>query len=202
MAAQDDFRATYQYGTLLILPPPDVAAVVDELRERYDPASAAICGAHITLTQPFVVEPRETELASLAATVAGHAPFFIQWGPLTTFLPYPCIYFEIRPPEPIMQLRGTLHGLGLFNLSLPFSGDDFVPHMSVTDGHPDAEETQRIFEELRASVPHGVFPCSEVVYSRPNEQLRFVAERIFPLTAFPATENVDHAPALNGGQAT
>lgn len=181
MTVSDEFRATYQYGTLLILPPPHEAAVVDELRERYDPASAAVAGAHITLTQPFVAEPGEDELASLGATIAGFEPFFIHWGPPATFLPYPCIYFDIRPADPIMRLRRALHELGLFNLALPFSGDDFIPHMSITDGSPDAKETERIFEELRDTAPSGVFPCSEVVYSRPDEQFRFSTARVFPL---------------------
>jgi 2'-5' RNA ligase len=181
MPVNDAFRATYQYGTLLILPPPHVAAIVDELRERYDPASAAVCGAHITLTQPFAAEPGEAELMLVGDTLAGFEPFFIHWGPLATFLPYPCIYFAIQPREPVMQLRGALHGLGFFNLALPFSGDDFVPHMSITDGHPDAEETERIFEELHDTVPNGVFPCSEVVYSRPDELFRFQTIRIFSL---------------------
>jgi hypothetical protein len=32
MPERDEFRTTYQYGTLLVLPPPNVTAVVDELR--------------------------------------------------------------------------------------------------------------------------------------------------------------------------
>lgn len=181
MTAHDEFRSIYQYGTLLILPPPHVAAIVDELRERYDPASAAVAGAHITLTQPFAAEPSEAELALVGETLAGFDPFFIHWGPLANFLPYPCIYFAIQPREPVMQLRGALHGLALFNTTLPFSGDDFVPHISITDGHPDADATARIFEELRDTVPNGVFPCSEVVYSRPDEQFRFQTLHTFSL---------------------
>jgi hypothetical protein len=68
---------------------------------------------------------------------------------------------------------------------LPYSGDDFVPHMSVTDGYPDAEQTKRIFEELRDVVPSGVFPCTEVVYSRPDGNFRFHTARVFPLSTLP-----------------
>ncbi len=69
-----------------------MCAVVNPLRERYDPVSDAICDAHITMTQPFVREPSDADLAVIADVASRHEPLEIVYGPLGTFLPYPCLY--------------------------------------------------------------------------------------------------------------
>lgn len=179
--SEAEFRRIWGNGTLVILPPPEVARVVDELRRRHDPRSADIIGAHITLTQPFLREPDAADLARIAAVVAEAEPFTIDWGPLNTFLPYPCIHFEVHPIEAVSRLRGALHALGLFNVALPFSGDDFIPHMTITEGYLDAAETRRLFDELRNSAPSGTFPCTTVTYSAPDRDFRFQPRASFPL---------------------
>ena len=188
MAAQPDaeFRRIWAHGTLVLLPPADVAALVDDLRARHDPRSAALIGAHITLTQPFLAPPDAGALAGVAAVVATVPPFTIHWGPLNTFMPYPCIHFEIHPTEPVLRLRDALHALGLFNLALPHSGSDFIPHMTVAEGYADAVDTQRLFDALRDGAPSGLFTCTTVIYSCPDADFRFQPRASFALGGSPA----------------
>ena len=52
----EDWQRDYRLGIILILPPPEVSDEIDLLRARYDPRSAAICPAHISLSDPLCRE--------------------------------------------------------------------------------------------------------------------------------------------------
>lgn len=176
-----DFQRTYAHGTLVLWPPDAVRAPVNQLRQRYDPASQAICDAHITLPQPFITEPDQEDWRAVEAALANFGPFDLSYGPLRSFLPYPCIYLEIGPRETIMQLRSALHDTGLFNLSLPFSDASFIPHMSITDGYPDESQTRSIFTALSGSELRGHFLCDRIAYIRPDAGFHFEVARTLPL---------------------
>lgn len=176
-----DWQKDFKYGTFVIWPPDPVREVVNRLRERYDPLSQRICEAHITLTQPFLRRPAELDWDQLETIVSGFAPFTIRYGPLNTFLPYPCIYYEIHPSARVKALRAALHETGLFNLDRPHT-DDFVPHMTINDGRPDAARTQEIFDALRTSVSDGAFECREIAFILPDSGFHFEVVRTLPLT--------------------
>ncbi|MEX1158622.1 MAG: 2'-5' RNA ligase family protein, partial [Thermomicrobiales bacterium] len=90
-------------------------AVVNPLREQYDPASAAACEAHITLTQPFVTEPTDADLVVIARVLERFEPIEVSYGPLDTFLPHPCVYLAIAPVAPLTALHEALQATGLFH---------------------------------------------------------------------------------------
>ncbi len=167
-------------GTLAVWPPVKVRRVVNQLRKQYDPISHSVCEAHITLTQPFLHPPSENDWHQLEGIIAGFEPFSIRYGPLNTFLPYPCIYYEIHPAERVLEIRRALHKTGMFNLELPHT-DDFVPHMSITDGRPDIIRTKEIFEDLRGVVVGGSFQCTEIAFIVPDSDFRFGIARTLPL---------------------
>lgn len=182
MPVDDDFRGHYRFGTFVIWPPDDLRAQVNTLRQRYDPASQGICDAHITLTQPFLAEPSERDWVEIERVAAAHVPLTVNYGPLDTFLPYPCVYLDVQPDEPLRALQRALYDLGLFNLALPFSDpEQYVFHMSITDGYPDEAQTRQILDALRGSEPHGSFVASEIVYIRPDERFHFSEDRAFEL---------------------
>ncbi len=182
MGASDEFKQTYCHGTFVIWPPDDVRAAVGALRQRYDPASQAICDAHITLTQPFVREPSAEDLARISETVSDFAPVELEYGPLATFLPYPCVYLDIQPANAVRSLRRALHDLGLFDLSLPFSDpDEFIPHMSITDGYPDEAQTRVTLAALAGSEPRGRFQLTSVAWIRPDDDFHFRTAETFML---------------------
>lgn len=180
MAASDEFKRLYRHGALVIWPPEDVRATVGALRKRYDPSSQAICDAHITLSQPFRAAPTPDDLARIEAVVARYLPLEIVYGPLGTFLPYPCVYLEIQPAEPLRALQRTLYDLELFDLSQPFSDPDtFIFHMSITDGHPDGDQTRQILEALSGSEPIGRFVAGSVAWIHPDAGFHFETVRLF-----------------------
>jgi 2'-5' RNA ligase len=182
MPSDGEFQRVYRFGTFVIWPPADLRAVVNQLRQRYDPASQAVCDAHITLTQPFLAEPSEQDWAAIERVADAHPPLTIEYGPLGTFLPYPCVYLDIKRAESLRALQRALYDLGIFNRSLPFSDpDQYVFHMSITDGYPDEEQTRQILVALRGSEPHGMFHASEIAYIRPDERFHFFEVRAFKL---------------------
>lgn len=177
-----EFKRLYQHGALVLWPPQDVRAVVGALRQRYDPASQAICDAHVTLSQPLLAEPSREELMKITATVASFTPLELSFGPLATFLPYPCVYLQIQPREPLRALQADLYALGLFNRALPHSDpDEYVFHMSITDGYPDAAQTALIRDALTGSEPTGRFLVEAVAWIKPDADFHFELVREFRL---------------------
>lgn len=181
-AVNDAMRRDYACGALVIWPPDEVREAVNFWRQRFDPHSHAICEAHITLTQPFLWEPDEHEFELIGQTVASHRSFAIEYGPLNSFLPYPCVYLEIRPSEAVLRLREDLHHLGMFDLNRPHTRG-FIPHMSITDGYPDPEQCRLILTALERDAPRGTFSCDHVSYIRPDDDFHFEVEREFFLVA-------------------
>jgi 2'-5' RNA ligase superfamily len=174
LAPSDSFKRIYRYGALVIWPPDDVRVTVGELRRRYDPASQATCEAHITLTPPFLREPTVTDLSAISDVVSCQPVLELEYGPVATFLPYPCVYLEIAPVEPLRALQRSLYALELFDLSMPYSDlDIFVFHMSITDGYPDQEQTRHIHNALAGSEPKGHFEAQSVTWIRPDGDFRF-----------------------------
>jgi len=175
-AWQEDFRP----GTLVILPPARIRRTVDQLREECDPVSHAWYGTHITLTQPFVNPPQEDDWTRLAQVAAGFDAFQIDYGPLRSFLPYPCIWYEIQPKDRVIAIRTALHDTGLFNLALPHT-DDSIPHMTITEGRPGRKVDENLLAELRNRTSEGSFLCAEVTYFLPDAGFHFSAQRTLAL---------------------
>jgi 2'-5' RNA ligase len=166
----------FRYGTFIIRPPVDVRTTVNALRARYDPTSHAVSEAHVTLTQPFVVEPEDETWRAIDAVCAAHEPFEIEFGPLHTFLPYPCVYLDIQPADIVLRLRADLHALGMFNLTLPYT-EGFVPHMTISDHYVGEERTREIFAELRDNAPEGTFLCDRITWIVPDDRFTFRVAR-------------------------
>ena len=182
-----EWQKKYRYGTLVLWPPDAVRQQVNALRQRYDPESQRICETHITLTQPLLRGPTEVDWRALQDVVAACSPFTIQYGPLGTFLPYPCIYYAIEPAQKVLALRADVHATGLCNLSLPLT-EGFVPHMSLNDGRPDEQATRAIYRDLTQNPPpNGAFHCHDVAYIVPDETFAFTVARRLPMADEPTT---------------
>lgn len=181
MSAEDawpDWQRVYSHGTLVIWPPDPVRHVVNELRRNYDPVSQDACDAHVTLTQPLVRQPTEDEWRRLRTIVDRFHRFRCDYGPVRSFLPAPVVWLEVQPSARILEIRRALHDTGLFNLELPHT-EDFVPHLTVTEGRSGPEVNEELRVEIAAAAPRGSFTCADVAYIRPDEAFRFsVATRL------------------------
>lgn len=175
------FLHAYQHGTLVIWPPDNVRRVVNSLRRHYDPASASLCAAHITLTWPFLAVPSSGDWQVIDQIASATEQLHIQYGPLGSFLPYPCVYLQIEPASTVRQLHTDLHATGLFDDSSPLTGENFVPHMSITDGYPDPVQTRLILDGLQGYEPAGVFCCQEISWIVPDTSSVFQIRRSIPL---------------------
>ena len=171
-----EWQKVYTHGTLVIWPPYQVGEVVNQFRDKYDPVSQSFCGAHITITQPFLRQPSSSEWDELGEVVSSFESFEMQYGPINSFLPYPCIFFEIQPSELVLAIRQALHATGMFNLDLPHT-DDFIPHMTVTEGQSDIEVTEELFTKLRDEISGGTFICSNIAYIVPDRVFHFGIQR-------------------------
>jgi len=180
MSEWTNWQESFRCGVLVIVPPERVRRTVDRLRAGYDPTSHSYFGTHITLTQPMVRIPREDDWARLVQVAAGFDAFRIEYGPPDSFLPYPCIWFRIRPNARVLEIRKALHGVGLFNLGLPHT-DDFIPHMTITEGRSGRKVDEELLAELRDRSVEGSFVCREVAYITPNPRFRFAVRRTLKL---------------------
>jgi 2'-5' RNA ligase len=145
---------------------------VDKQRESYDPISQSYIGAHITVTQPFLRTPTEADWDVCVRSLEKIQPFEIRYGPLKSFLPYPCIWYDVQPAEIVLDIREALHQTGLFNLQEGYI-EDFIPHMTITEGQSGPEVTTALMEELQAESKTGSFLCEELVLSAPGQDFRF-----------------------------
>ena len=176
MEEWQDWQKVYRYGTMVVWPPDDVRAVVNRLREEYDPLSQAICEAHITLTQPLLRPLADQEWVEVAQIAASFDPFELTYGPLNSFLPYPCIWYEVHPRERVLEMRRALHETGFFNLTLPHT-QGFIPHMTITEGQSGPPVDQALLESLRGQVKSGSFWCEDVAYIVPDRTFHFEVAR-------------------------
>jgi len=167
------WRDAYRHGTLLLLPPEPLRATLDPLRRRHDPASAQMCTAHITLTQPFVAPLSDADVHAIAEVVRGHAPFDVVLGPVERLAP-DVVVLRVEPRHRVLSLRQRLHALGLFDLSLPFT-EGFVPHLTLSE---------RGLVEPLPPLPAASFPCASVHHLVPDDDFVFGVRQVFALGSY------------------
>jgi len=175
-----DWQKPFQFGTIVIWPPEDVRRIVDAQRERMDPVSQAICGTHITVTQPLTASLDNSAWRQVRAILWRHDPFKITYGPLNSFLPYPCIWYEIRPVQKVLDLRNALHDTGDFNLELRYT-TNFIPHMTITEGLSGPTVNEVLLAQLQGESRPGSLPCDSLAYIVPDDHFRFHVEAQLPL---------------------
>jgi 2'-5' RNA ligase len=175
------WQRDYRYGTLVIRPPPNLAADLDSIRERLDPASAAHIGAHLTLTPPFAVAPTSADEERVRLAIRGVASMRLRLDRPTQFSGSSVIYLPVVPTQAFMNLREVLLATGLFRLDLPHT-TDFVPHLTLSE-----------FGTAPVAVPGPEVPppkamaflVEEVAWVVPDEAFHFTVRRTFTLASLP-----------------
>ena len=182
MGSWDDWQRPYRFGTIVIWPPDEARQAVNSQRAEYDPVSHAYCQAHVTVTQPLRRRLDGDEWRQVSALLLGHASFELRFGPVNSFLPYPCVWYETHPIEKILELRSVLHQTGFFNLKMKHA-QDFIPHLTITEGLSGPTVDQGLLERIRSESTTGSFLCKELAYIVPNEAFRFEVVSILPLAS-------------------
>jgi len=167
-----DWGKHYQHGLFIIQPPEDIRAIVDAQRETYDPLSYSYVGSHITVTQPLLDKPSEKDWERLLQALENIQPFLITYGPIKSFLPYPCIWYDIQPAERVLEIRSALHQTGLFNLEEGYI-EDFIPHMTITEEQSGPKVTLELLDQIQEESQPGSFLCEELIFSAPDQNFHF-----------------------------
>ena len=175
----EDWQKLFQFGTIVIWPPDVVREIVNLQRQRYDPVSQSYCETHISVSQPLL-RLLDDEWDRIHQLLFGYQTFTIQYGPLNSFLPYPCIWYEIQPREYILEIRNALHKTGFFNLDMKLT-TNFIPHMTITEGLSGPPVDETLLQLLQEESREGSFQCTELAYIYPDEQFCFNVEKKFPL---------------------
>jgi 2'-5' RNA ligase len=164
-----DWAQVYRFGVLLIFPPAPLRAQVNALRDAHDPASQAVCDAHISLTTPLARPIDAADWRELEAIAAAFAPFAIHYGPLLQLEPVVCL--AIEPHATLDRLRVALESAAVF-AGAPARKYAFLPHMTIAE-FITAEQSVRLMRELADVVPSGSFPCTGVAYAVPDANFHF-----------------------------
>jgi 2'-5' RNA ligase len=173
-----DWRKAYVYGTLVVWPPDNVRDVVNRLRAEHDPLSQSYCETHITITQPLLRQLDSIEWSHIETLISDINAFEIHYGPLNSFLPYPCIYYEIHSGEKLLTIRKLLHETGFFNLRIPHP-ENWVMHMSITEGLSGPKVNHELLESLKRRVAAGSFTCTAISHIVPDSEFHFKVEKTF-----------------------
>jgi 2'-5' RNA ligase len=172
------WQRAYHFGLLVIVPPPQIASVLDAIRERLDPVSAATFGAHITVTPPFIAAPSAADEERVEKAIRGEAQVRLQLDRPTQFSGSSVVYLPVVPSEGVHALRTTLLATGLFRLDQPHTSD-FVPHLTLSEFGSAPEEalgTNLPPPEAMAFVP------DTVAWVVPDEAFHFKVHRTFRLS--------------------
>ena len=181
MNSWEDWQKPYGFGTLVIWPPDALREIVNSQREQTDPVSASYCEAHISVTQPLRGYPGSEEWKRLDSILSRIESFEISYGPINTFLPYPCILYDVQPTEKVLEIRNLLHQTGLFNLDMKHP-QNFIPHMTITEGLSGPEVDENLFQLLQEESGKGIFQCKGLSYIVPDENFRFWVKKFLPLS--------------------
>ena len=163
----------------MIEPPPEVAAVLDPIRERFDPVSASRVGAHITVTPPFIEAPAPADEARVADVIRGIPSMRLRLGMPRRFGGSSVIYLPVVNAEGIGRLRELLLATGLFRLDLPHT-TEFVPHLTISEFGATPEAA------LSTVIPapgESAFHVGSVAWMVPDEEFQFGVRRTFALGA-------------------
>ena len=180
MESWEDWQKLYRFGTIVISPPDEVRKFVNAQREKYDPVSQACCEAHVSITQPLGRRLGSDEWHHVSNLLRRHESFEVRFGPVKSFLPYPCIWYEIQPSEKILNIRSALHQTGFFNLAMKHP-ETFIPHMTITEGLSGPPVDQGLLDQIAAEGATGTFLCESLSYIIPNQEFHFELASTLPL---------------------
>ena len=172
------WQRAYRYGLLVIVPPPEIASVLDPIRERLDPVSAATFGAHVTVTPPFAAAPSAADEERVETAIRIVASMRLQLDRPTRFSGSSVVYLPVVPSHGVYALRTALLATSLFRLDLPHT-TDFVPHLTLSEFGSAPEEA---FRANLLQPKAMAFLVDTVAWVVSDESFHFTVRRTFRLS--------------------
>ncbi len=166
-----DWQRDYRLGLILILPPEHVARRIDALRARHDPRSHAICPAHISISDPLRREMTPGLAEEVQAILDQVEPFTLSYHRPHASPHRAGVACPITPQEAIDELKRSLHAASAFDDQVHLRRN--IPaHMTIAE-FISIEDSRRLCEGLRETVPGGSFLCDRLELIVPDERFHF-----------------------------
>lgn len=173
------WQEEYAFGAFYIFPPQDLGDSVDALRRIHDPVSAAICRAHVSLTEPLRSRLDEAQDGEIREVLMTLEPFAVDYGPIRGFAPHPGVALAIRPEASVRSLRDAIHSTSAFQ-GAAFKRAEIPPHLTIAE-FITIGRSAVLLDELAGVIPSGSFECNEVVLAAPDAGFHFHDVRRFSI---------------------
>lgn len=180
LSSWEKWQYEYRFGAFYIFPPAGIVETMDKLRSEFDPRSAAICQAHISLSEPLTGPITEKELDEIRDTVGKIGSFELDYGPLKRFPPYPGVCYDISPKDRFAGLRSAIHGCSAFAES-KMTRKEIAPHITIAEFGLTMDDSEGLRKRLEGTVRSGKFVCTEIEYAVPNKDFFFERKLTLPL---------------------
>lgn len=174
-----NWQRDYRYGVILILPPVEVSDPINELRARYDPRSAAISPAHISVSDPLQGKMTNEFSEEIRGILSRIKPFTLHYDKPHASTKRPGVAYPILPQEPIDELKEKLHKATVFGNNV-YQRRNIPAHLTIAE-FISIEEGLKIAEELQPTAPSGSFLCDRLELMIPDEQFCFRQAETFLL---------------------
>ncbi|MGH1362171.1 MAG: 2'-5' RNA ligase family protein [Calditrichia bacterium] len=174
-----DWQLDYRFGVILILPPDDLAKPINELRAAYDPQSAAICPAHISVSDPLQEEMTDSFRKEIVIILQNIEPFELHYDKPQASTKRAGVAYPITPQKPIDELKKALHRAKIFGDD-EFQRGHIPAHMTIAE-FISIEDSLRICAELHDTAPSGSFLCDRLELMIPDERFCFQRQETFYL---------------------
>ncbi len=175
-----DWQRDYRFGVLLILPPSDIARKLDRLRQRYDPASAEISPAHISVSRPLNAKLNDARCDEIRDVLAEVDPFELVFEKPHASPDYAGVSYPVHPQAAIDELKRAIHRASVF-ANGGHERDNIPAHITVAE-FISIEESLDLARELEATSSRTEFTCDRLTLVVPDEQFRFHRTADFPFT--------------------
>jgi len=167
--------------TALLVPLPEVDALVRSWREVYDPSGRVGVPAHVTVLAPFVSPETidERVIADLREATADFAPFEVAFRRAARF--FNALYLAPEPEEPFRAMTRSL--VARWPECPPYGGahPDPTPHLTLAF-EQDESTFERISREAAAVLPIETRVTEIRLFIGSNDS-RWEEREILPITA-------------------
>lgn len=175
----EDWQRDYRLGLILIVPPEAVSQPIDALRAQYDPYAAAICPAHISISDPLLRELSPEYEREIEEILSQIEPFVLHYHKLYAATEYAGVVHPITPQQPIDDLKAALHSAQVFGGKV-YHRRNIPAHMTIAE-FISIEEGLKLCAALQETAPTGAFLCDRLEFIVPNQDFHFQRVRTFLL---------------------
>jgi hypothetical protein len=175
----ETWQRDYQFGVILVMPPPDVAPSFDALRQAYDPKSYAICPAHISVSDPLPRELEDDDREQLQELLRAVEPFEVRYGTPIASTQRAGVTCPIAPQERFDELKRVIHQASVFGDRV-HSRREIPAHMTVAE-FVTIDESLAIVADLAKTPLSGSFWCDRLEHMVPDQAFRFYQRGTFLL---------------------